>query len=167
MKRKLLSAAVILMMFTVSACGSRESLLLEADDYELNTQSGKTSKGIAVGDDFETFLNAYDGYDIFTVLDDGSFVLLDPKEASPTDTSETLLPTFYIDGNPLTIDQICKQNKIKKSSLIQTISSTDYLSDHTVGYYSRVFDWENGNIIDIRSEYLDFNEDAVYYEELK
>ncbi len=166
MKRKLLSAAVILMMFTVSACGSKETLLLEADDYELNTQSGKTSKGIAVGDDFETFLNAYDGYDIFTVLDDGSFVLLDPKEASPTDTTETLLPTFYIDGSPLTIDQICRQHKIEKSSLIQTISSADYLNEHTVGYYYLVFDWENGKILDIRSEYLDFNEDAVYYEEL-
>ncbi len=166
MKRKLLSAIVMLMMFTVSACGGKETLLLEADDYELNTQSGKTSKGIAVGDNSEAFLNAYDGYDIFTVMDDGSFVLLDPKEAFPADTSETILPTFYIDGSPLTIDQICKQNKIEKSSLIQTISSTDYLSEHTVGYYYLVFDWENGNITDISSEYLDFNEDAVYYEEL-
>ena len=141
--------ALMLTLGLMTGCGE-SAPLLSATDYELDPESRVTSRDVTVGDTAETFLAAYGDY----------------KEI-PFDSSITLLlPTFFIDGLPTDLDQFCEENEIEKSSLTDTLASDEFLKTHTVVYYYLLFTWENGAITDIRSEYMDYNEDAVYYKEM-
>jgi len=44
------------------------------------------------------------------------------------------------------------------------LTNEEYLAHHTVVYQYLVFDWKDGVIQDIRSESMDYNKDASYYE---
>lgn len=165
--RRIAALLLTLLLSTglMTACG-KEQLLLNATDYELDADTRQTSKGISVGDDSETFLAAYGAYEILTSVAGQDYQSLPVAEIPFSDSIETLLPTFFIDGLPMTIDEICKDNEIAKENLLSFLSSADYLQNHTVVYYYLIFTWENGVITDVRSEYMDYNEDASYYEEL-
>ncbi len=162
-KRILLALGIVLAVLT--ACG-KEQPLLNAADYELNTENSQTSKGVSVGDDSEAFLNAYGAYEILTSVDGSSYQACPVDEIPFSDNIETILPTFFIDGLPTTIEQICEDNGIERADLLTLLSSDEYLGSHTVIYYYLIFTWENGVITDIHSEYMDYNEDASYYENL-
>ncbi len=156
---------ILLCTSLLTGCG-KEQLLLNATDYELDADTDQTSKGISLGDDSEAFLAAYSEYEILTSVAGNDYHALPVEEIPFSDSIETLLPTFFIDGLPMTMTQICKDNDIAKEDLLSLLSSADYLQNHTVVYYYLIFTWENGVITDVRSEYMDYNEDASYYEEL-
>lgn len=156
----------LFLMTALSACG-KETPLLRAVDYELNLENNTTSKGIGIGDTPDAFLEAYGGYVIETSVAQGPYQPLSEEEIPFTESIKTILPTFFIDGLPVTIEQICTENKVERTDLIAFLSSDEYLKDHTVAYHYMIFSWENGAITDIRSEYMDYNEDASYYEELE
>lgn len=159
-KAATLLAALGLALGSLTACGKSTSLLA-ADDYELNTETNKTSRGITPGDAFETFLEAYQEYKFYTSVDGGDYQMLSPEEI-PFDSSITiLLPTFYIDGLPIDPDDFCKENEVDKAGLIDFLSSGEYLDAHTVEYRYLLFTWENGIITNIRSEYMNYNEDGA------
>lgn len=160
-----LSAALSLML-SVTACG-KETPLLRAADYELNLENNTTSKGIGIGDTPEAFIEAYGSYVIETSVSYGPYQPLDAEEIPFEEPVKTILPTFFIDGLPVTIEQICTENEIERTDLLVLLSSEEYLQNHTVMYHYMVFNWENGVITDIRSEFMDYNEDASYYEELE
>ncbi|MDE6388002.1 MAG: hypothetical protein K2L82_09375 [Lachnospiraceae bacterium] len=160
----MLSAAFSLIAVLLAGCGE-STPLLTAVDYELDIETNETNKGVSVGDTPENFLAAYGEYKIFTSVDGQDYQVL-PTEEIPFDlAATTLLPTFFIDGLPVDTDAFCKENEIEKADLLNFLSSEDYLRSHTVVYYYLLFTWENGVITDIRSSYMDYNEDASYYKE--
>ncbi len=164
MKRMIaLSAVFCLIAGLMTGCG-KSTPLLSAVDYELNPMTNETNKGVSIGDTPEDFLAAYGEYKIFTSVDGQDYQVL-PTEEIPFDSAAvTLLPTFFIDGLPVDTDAFCEENEIEKTSLLSFLSSDDYLNSHTVVYYYLLFTWEKGVITDIRSSYMDYNEDASYYQ---
>lgn len=159
-------AALALSVSLLTGCGSEKAMLTSAD-YEWEDDTTQTSKGICVGDDSEAFLAAYGDYDIFTSRDGASYERLSAEEIPFDERITTILPTFVIDGIPTDFDSICKENEIEKSEVLSLISSSDYLSRHTVVYYYLSFVWEDGVIASIESNSMDYNEDASYYQELQ
>ena len=160
----MLSAAFSLIAVLLTGCGE-STPLLTAVDYELDIETNETNKGVSVGDTPENFLAAYGEYKIFTSVDGQDYQVLPTAEIPFDLTATTLLPTFFIDGLPVDTDAFCKENEIEKAELLNFLSSEDYLRSHTVVYYYLLFTWENGVITDIRSSYMDYNEDASYYKE--
>lgn len=146
-----------------SACGE-EKPLLSATDYDLDAETAQTIRGVKIGDGPEAFLAAYKDYDILSSVDGGDYRFL-PAEEIPFDTSlTTILPSFFIDGAAVDLDAFCENNEIEKDSLLSFLTGEEYLEHHTVIYQYLVFEWENGSIKDIRSESMDYNKDASYYE---
>ncbi|MDE5931135.1 MAG: hypothetical protein K2H40_01440, partial [Lachnospiraceae bacterium] len=115
----------------------------------------------------QAFLEAYGDYDIETSIEYGPYQSLNNNEIPFTDSIRTILPTFFIDGTPVTIEQICTENEIERTDLLSLLSSEEYLQNHTVIYNYMIFTWEDGLITDIHSEFMDYNEDASYYEDLE
>ena len=168
-KIKTILSAVLLSitaLTALTACG-KETPLLKAADYELNHEDNTTSKGIGIGDTPEAFLDAYSDYIIETSIENGPYQALKTDDIPFTESIRTILPTFFIDENAVTIEQICEENEIERTGLLALLSSDEYLQNHTVIYHYMIFTWENGIITDIHSEFMDFNEDASYYEELE
>lgn len=163
MKRKkagMMFAALGLGLGLLVGCGE-EAPLLAAGDYTLEAETDRTSLGVAPGDTAETFLDAYREYKIFTSTDGEDYQMFSSDEFSPDSVVTTLLPTFFVDGMPVDPDVFCKENEIEKENLITFLSSADYLTSHTVEYRYLVFSWENGTITEIRSEYMNYNEDGA------
>ena len=161
-KAVILLAALGLTLSLLTGCGE-STPLLTAVDYELDIETNTTNRGVSFGDTPETFLAAYGDYRIFTSVDGGDYQVF-PNDEIPFDLAvTTLLPTFFIDGSPVDPDVFCEENEIEKADLLSFLSSEDYLRSHTVVYYYLTFTWENGIITDIRSSYMDYNEDASYY----
>ena len=168
-KLKTILSAVLLSITTLAlmtACG-KETPLLRVADYELNHEDNTTSKGVGIGDTPEAFLSAYGDYVMETSIENGPYQALKTDEIPFTESIRTILPTFFIDENAITIEQICEEYEIERTGLLALLSSDEYLQNHTVMYHYMIFTWEDGMITDIYSEYMDFNEDASYYEELE
>lgn len=157
--------SISLAVFGLNLClltGCGESIpLLTADDYILDVQSGQTSLGTASGDTAETFLAAYGAYRFFTSIDGGDYQMLAPEEIPFDSSVTTLLPTFFIDGQPIDPDLFCEENEIEKSDLLSLFRSADFLGSHTVEYRYLTFTWDNGVITDITSSYMNYNEDGA------
>ena len=159
-KAAILLAAFGLHLYLLTGCGESTPLLTAAD-YILDTQSGQTSMGTAPGDTSETFLEAYGTYRFFTSIDGGDFQVLDPEEIPFDSSVTTLLPTFFIDGQPVDPDLFCKENEIDKSELLTYLRSADFLGSHTVEYCYLTFTWNEGVIADISTSYMNYNEDGA------
>lgn len=150
----------------LTACGE-STPLLGAADYELDPATNMTSRDVSIGDNAETFLAAYGDFKIFTSVEGEEYQAL-AVDKIPFDSAVTLLlPTFFIDGTPTDLDLFCRENEIQKEDLTTTLNSDAFLQAHSVIYSYLLFTWENGVITDIRSEYMDYNEDAAYYKELQ
>lgn len=160
------SVAILMSTIILTACGT-ETPPLSIADYELNIENNTTSKGIGIGDTPEAFLEAYGSYNIETAIGEEPYQPLAAEEIPFSDPIDTILPTFFIDGSPVTIEQICTENGIERTEFLSLISSESYLNEHKVLFYYMIFSWKNGVITDIHSEYMDYNEDASYYEKLE
>lgn len=183
MKKTIFGLAVLcLVSCLLCACG-KETPLLTADDYKLDTETGATSRGIKIGDGAEAFLDAYREYMIFSAISDAS--LEDSSDAAPESATENpqadyqflpvdeipfdsdltvILPAFFVDGLAIDTVQFCEDNEIAQADLISYLTNEAYLADHRVIYRYLVFTWQGGVITDIRSESMDYNQDASYYE---
>lgn len=172
MMKKMMVSLVFLCLASclLCACG-RETPLLTVDDYKLDAETGSTSRGVKVGDSAEAFKDAYREYMIFYAVSDSAtenpqadYQFL-PVDEIPFDTVSTMiLPAFFVDGLAIDTDQFCEDNEIEKADLISYLTGEAYLTNHRVVYRYLLFTWENGVITDIRSESMDYNEDASYYE---
>lgn len=159
-KAALFLTVLALSLGLLTGCGE-SAPLLTADDYELDALTNKTSRGVGVGDTAETFFDAYGEYRFFTSIDNGDYQVLAPDEISFDSSVTVLLPTFFIDGLPIEPDAFCEENSIEKAELITYLSSADYLNLHTVEYRYLIFTWDSGSIADIRSMYMNYNEDGA------
>lgn len=159
-KALILLTALSLSLGLLTGCGE-STPLLTAEDYTWDTENNKTNRGVTLGDTSEAFLEAYGEYKIFTSVDGSDYRMIAYEEIPFDSAATTLLPTFFVDGAPIDPDTFCEENEIEKSNLIDFLSSEDYLNSHRVEYYYLIFTWENGAITDIRSEYMDYNEDGA------
>lgn len=167
MKRMTASLALFgLASYLLCACG-KEQPLLTLEDYQLDTESGSTSRGVKIGDDAGAFLAAYQDDMVFSAVSEDAQTSYHyiPMDEISFDTAQTLiLPAFFIDGLAIDMEQFCADNEIEQTDLIAYLTDASYLSDHKVIYRYLVFTWEDGVITDIRSESMDYNQDASYYE---
>lgn len=165
MSKKLISSLCFLLLLAslISACGE-EKPLLAATDYDLDAETAQTVRGVKIGDGADVFLAAYQDYDILSSINGGDYRFI-PAEEIPFDAElTTILPSFFIDNTAINIDSFCEDNSIEKDGLLGFLTNEEYLAHHTVVYQYLVFEWENGVIQDIRSESMDYNKDASYYE---
>ncbi len=165
MSKKIIAALFLSLMLSglTAGCGE-EKPLLSPTDYDLDAETSQTIRGVKIGDTADAFLAAYQDYDILCSVDGGSLRFLPPEEIPFNGTLTTVLPSFFIDGAAIDIDSFCEENEIEKDSLLSFLTGEDYLEHHTVVYRYLIFDWENGKVKDIRSESMDYNKDASYYE---
>lgn len=165
MSKKSIPALCLALILSASICAcGEEKPLLSPTDYDLDAETSQTIRGVKIGDGADAFLAAYQDYDILSSISGGSYRYLSPEEI-PFDASlTTILPSFFIDGAAIDIDAFCENNGIEKDSLLDFLTEEDYLEHHTVVYQYLVFEWENGVIRDIRSESMDYNRDASYYD---
>lgn len=163
MKKKkavILLAALTFGTWLFTGCG-KSTPLLSADDYILDSRTDRTSLGTVPGDTSEAFLETYGTYRFFTSIDGGDYQMLAPEDISFDSSVTTLLPGFFVDGQPIDPDAFCKENEIEKSDLMEYLRSPDYLSEHTVEYRYLTFTWDNSVIADISSAYMNYNEDGA------
>lgn len=163
MSKKIIPALCLALILTVCACGE-EKPLLTPTDYDLDAETSQTIRGVKIGDGADVFLAAYRDYDILSSISGGDYRYLSPEEIPFDANLTTILPSFFIDGAAIDIDAFCEDNGIEKDSLLDFLTGEEYLKHHTIVYQYLVFEWENGVIKDIRSESMDYNRDASYYE---
>lgn len=190
MKKTIISLALFcLASCFLYACG-KENPLLTIEDYKLDTENGSTSRGVKIGDNAQAFQAAYQDYMMFSAISGDASQADDAPNASAEDTSDNvlntsseaayqflpadeipfdavetiILPTFFIDGLPVDMNQFCEDNELEKANILSYLTDASYLADHRVIYRYLIFTWEDGAITDIRSESMDYNQDASYYE---
>lgn len=165
MSKKIISALCFILLLSsfLCACGEEKSLLT-ATDYELDAETAETIRGVKIGDGADVFLAAYRDYDILSSINGGDYRFIAAEEIPFDAELTTVLPSFFIDNTAIDIDSFCKDNNIEKDSILGFLTNEEYLAHHTVVYQYLVFEWENGVITDIRSEAMDYNRDASYYE---
>ncbi len=163
MKKKylaILTTALILACGLLAGCGAGEPPLT-ADDYLLDAETCETSRGIALGATPDAFLGAYEDCTCFTSVDGGDYQPL-PEDEIPFDQNiRTLIPTFFVDGEPIDPASFCRENDIEEAALIDYLTSADYLNTHTAEYRYLTFTWEGGVVTDIQSAYMNYNEDGA------
>lgn len=182
MKKTIISLLILCLTSCILCACGEETPLLTLEDYKLDAENGSTSRGIKIGDDAGAFRAAYQDYMIFSsAADNTSTTDSSPEDASNTqaDTSyqflpvdeipfdtihSIILPTFFIDGQPLNMELFCEENEIEPSDLLTFLTDDSYLASHKVVYRYLTFIWEDGVITDIRSESMDYNQDGSYYE---
>lgn len=165
MSKNICSALCLIFLLSGLACAcGEEKPLLAPTDYDLDAETAQTIRGVKIGDGADVFLAAYQDYDILSSINGGDYRYIPPAEIPFDSNLTTILPSFFIDGAAIDIDSFCEDSEIEKDSLLDFLTEEEYLKHHTVIYQYLVFEWENGVIKDIRSESMDYNKDASYYE---
>ena len=70
----------------------------------------------------------------------------------------TMIANFFINGEPVSDEEICRENEIEPEDLYSLLSSYEYLTSHEVIYRYLEFSWESGVIADINAGELYYNE---------
>lgn len=152
--------ALALGLGLLAGCGAKTPLLT-ADDYILDSETDETSRGVAPGATPDAFLAAYGDYSLFTSVEGGDYQALADDEIPFDSVITIVLPTFFVDGEPIAPDEFCRENEVETADLIAYLTSADYLNAHTAEYRYLTFTWENGLIADIQSAYMNYNEDGA------
>lgn len=155
--KKLLFSAVFALFF-LTGC---EKITTAPAPLSLFTLTGETTAdGVRVGDGSKEFKAAYQDYEILVSLSPSEI----PDEVMsmrriPFDRKiTTMIANFFIDGTPMTPEDICQEEGIDSDQLLDRLSSEEYLRKHEVLYCYLIFYWEGGVITHIASEELNYNE---------
>lgn len=155
-----LTAALMLIGGPLIGCGADESSLT-AEDYILDSETCETSRGIALGSTPDEFFDAYGDCDCFISVDGGDYQTLSKEEIPSGSFVKTLIPAFFVDGEPIDPAAFCKEYDIEESGMIDYLTSADFLNAHTAEYRYLTFTWENGAVADIQSAYMNYNEEGA------
>lgn len=119
-----------------------------------------TSAGISIGDNSKAFANAYSDYTIQVAYCEQSsnYVIMSMNKIPFDEKISTIIANFFVDGKPVSETQLSKDNNVKLSELHSLLSSPEYLQQHDVVYRYLSFRWENGVIVNIVSDELNYNE---------
>lgn len=128
---------------------------------ELFVLSGETTAaGVSVGDGPEVFKEAYQDYEVLVSESDSEI----RNEAVPVSRIPykkeiaTMIANFFINGKPMTAEQLCKKQEVSMDGLSALLSSPTFLKEHEVIYRYLLFYWEDGKISHIESDELNYNE---------
>lgn len=166
MKIKQLSLAIIcsiLFVLPLTGCGSKAYPTMS--DYAI-TDDESTTAGLQVGASVPQFLDLYNQFDL-SFCPSGSvaeeYSSFDPESESFLNSLEQLsgdflLATFYLDEEPQSALDLSKTSAIDdKSELFDYLRSPEFLSEHTLLYKFMIFHFEDGSLISIESDSLDYN----------
>ena len=155
-KRLLLAGAFFCL--TVTGCADEETAPAPQELFQLT--EGVTADGVQAGDGEKEFREAYAGREIL-VSSSGEDI---PQEVMPirkipyNNHIATMIANFFIDGRPMSPQDICEEEQIDSGDLFDLLSSEEYLRSHEVIYRYLIFYWEDGVIRRIASEELNYNE---------
>lgn len=157
MKKKLLYILVFSLLL-LSGCEKKSAEIAPASLFILD--GNVTSEGVRPGDGPDAFKKAYRNYTLQVAWNDvdSNYMVMSPDDIPYDENISTIITSLFINGKPVTEAQVCSDNDIKGDALYTLLSSPDYLRKHEVIYRYLDFDWEGGQIADISSEELNYNE---------
>lgn len=155
--KKLLYILLFAVLF-LSGCEKNPAKFAPAELFLIRDQ--ETADGIRIGDNSRAFQDAYSDYTIQVAFtDQASSYRVMPISKIPYDENiSTIIANFFIDEEPVSEDWICKENHVDISGLHELLSSPEYLREHEVIYRYLNFQWQDGVIVSIQSEELNYNE---------
>lgn len=148
-------------MFSILFLSGCEKKTLDTAPAELFLmEGGETAAGVSVGDGPEEFIDAYSDYTIQVAYSDqtSGYLVMSIKEIPYGERISAIIATLFVDGAPVSEEDICEENQIEPEELPDLISSSSYLRKHDVVYRFLDFRWEDGIIADISSSELNYNE---------
>lgn len=162
--KRLLSIFIcILMLSSLSACG--EKVYPAMSDFVVENETLTTS-GLQAGDNISKFIELYGQYDLsFRPADskEEEYISIDLKSEEFQSSLEQingdfLLATFYLDEQPQSALDLSKTFFIDDSvELFNYLRSSEFLKEHSLLYRFMLVHVENGNIVSIESDSLDYN----------
>ncbi len=153
---KKLRFAALAALLLLSGCEKKQTLTAPASLFE--TEGGVTSLGIQEGDSPEAFQEAYGDYSIQVAYENTGYTPMSIDRIPYDEPISTMIANFFINGEPVSDEEICQENDIRPEELYSLLSSYEYLTSHEVIYRYLEFSWEDGKISDINSGELYYNE---------
>lgn len=119
-----------------------------------------TAAGVKPGDGPKEFKAAYRNYTIQVAYNEleSNYMVMSIDKIPYEDPISTIIANLFINGKPVSEEEICEENNVKPENLHSLLSSAAYLRRNEVIYRYLTFDWEDGVITDIGSEELNYNE---------
>lgn len=155
--KKLLYIAIFFALF-LSGCEKKSAEIASASLFRIT--DGVTDAGVKPGDGPDEFIKAYADYTIQVAYSqlESNYLVMSIKDIPYEDEISTIIANFFVNGKPVAEETLCEENDIKPSELHSLLSSPDYLRGHEVIYRYLDFSWQDGQIVDIDSEELNYNE---------
>ena len=155
---KKLLYTVLFAVVLLSGCEKNTARTAPASLFLMDGDS--TSAGIRIGDNSKAFANAYRDYTIQVAYSEqaSNYVIMSMNKIPFDEKISTIIANFFVDGKPVSETQLSKDNNVKLSELHPLLSSPEYLQQHDVVYRYLSFRWENGVIVNIVSDELNYNE---------
>lgn len=156
MKKLLFS--IVFALFFLTGCEKITTVPAPSSLFVLT--DGATADGIQAGDGSKEFKAAYQDYEILVSLSPSEIPSqVMPIQRIPFDREiTTMIANFFINGTPMTPEDICQEEGIEADQLLGLLSSDEYLRKHEVLYRYLIFYWKDGVITHIASEELNYNE---------
>lgn len=157
MTKKLLYI-ILISLLLLSGCEKKASETAPLSLFQMDGNT--TAAGITVGDGPEEFKKAYRNYTLQVAWNDtdSTYIVMSPDKIPYDEAISTIITSLFINGKPVTAQQLCADNEITSDQLHSLLSSEAYLKKHEVIYRYLDFDWEHGKIARISSEELNYNE---------
>lgn len=153
---KKLRFAALAMLLLLSGCEKRQTQIAPESLFVL--EDGVTSQGIQAGDTPEEFQEAYGDYIIQVAYENTGYTPMSINRIPYNEPISTMIANFFINGEPVSDEEICRENEIEPEDLYSLLSSYEYLTSHEVIYRYLEFSWESGVIADINAGELYYNE---------
>ena len=155
---KRLALLFLLLLLFLTGCGKKPAATAPEDLFQVT--GGTTADGVRSGDGPEQFISAYEDYTIQVAYNDleSSYVVMDIDKIPYRDDISTMIANFFVDGEPVSEDELCEENHVQPTQLYALLSSPEYLRGHNVVYRYLRFRWADGMIAEIQSDELNYNE---------
>ncbi len=152
---------LIMLFFTLFLTGCEKNTVQTATAEIFTVTDGVTHDGVGVGDDKSAFTKAYGDYVIQVAYNDtdySNYTVMSMRKIPFEREISTLITGLFVDGDPVSEEELCEENQIEEEDLADLLISPAYLEAHDVIYRYLRFTWEEGIITDIDSTELNFNE---------
>lgn len=155
---KRLGCIAVLLLLLLTGCERKPEATAPRELFQLD--DGATADGVRTGDRPEQFIDAYRNYTIQVAYNDqeSDYVVMDIDKIPYSENISTMIANFFVDGEPVSEEALCEENKIKPAQLYALLSSSAYLREHSVVYRYLRFSWTDGAISRIQSDELNYNE---------
>ena len=149
---------ILLLLLSLTGCEKKPATTAPKELFQVTDKV--TNDGVQVGDGPEQFIDAYEDYLIQVAYNnlESSYVVMDIDEIPYEEDISTIIANFFVDGKPISEEDLCEENNVKPTQLYALLSSSAYLREHNVVYRYLRFRWAGGLIADIQSDELNYNE---------